>query len=76
MIFLKFTLIVAWFNISCQAWSNVRPSAVKPSSAKYTISLAAACAELALSNLNAAFWVSSNAWEIKKLLKLDDNSLI
>lgn len=67
--YLVLTLIVAWFNISCQAWSNVLPSVFKPSSARKTISLAAVWAEFALSNFTAAFWVSSsaciNAYKIK-----------
>jgi hypothetical protein len=47
-------LMVAWLSISCHAWSNVRPSVLSPSSAKYTISFAAACAEFARSNFTAA----------------------
>ena len=54
-------LMVAWLSISCHAWSNVRPSVLSPSSAKYTISFAAACAEFARSNFTAACWVSCKA---------------
>ena len=54
-------LMVAWLSISCHAWSNVRPSVLSPSSAKYTISFAAECAEFARSNFTAACWVSCKA---------------
>lgn len=60
-------LMVAWFSISCHAWSNVRPSVLNPSSAKYTISFAAAWAEFARSNLTAACWVSCRACQHTKL---------
>lgn len=56
------TFMVAWFNISCQVGSTSSSLRLYPSSANWTISLAASCMLHALSNLRAAFWLSRWAW--------------